>query len=370
MKTMKPLSIIVFTRDLDIYSVSMLQALEQRGHQIRVIIEPQNHAHAKDWSSAITLLDKVKLNGRFDKVAAQHYAQAVAQYQADVCLCYTSRALSVALTAKRLYKFNAPIVGSRGAIGGVSAFYVQDWFTYLSPRLSAVACMSQAIASKLKKEARRFYPGHPGIFEVIYPAYGRLMDTHEAPTARQRSLGSTVNLLCIANDRPIKGLSLLLDAVEQLTETNWKLDLVGECGAAVRHKIQSSEKLSAHVCAHGYRKDVPDFLRQAHIYIQPTLAPGEGIGNSMAEAMSFGLPLITSNMGGGIELIQHNETGLHFEVGNAAALASAIERLMQDPEACDRLGARAALTLQERFSLQTEALQFENLFQSVMAGVL
>jgi glycosyltransferase involved in cell wall biosynthesis len=365
---MKPLSIIVFSRDLDIYSLSMLQALEKRGHQIRVIIEPQNHAHAKNWSSGITLLDKVKLNGRFDKVAAKHYAQAVQQYQADVCLCYTSRALSVALTAKRLYQFKAPIVGSRGAIGGVSAFYVQDWFTYLSPRLSAVACMSQAIANKLTKESKRFYPNHPGVFEVIYPAYGRLMDTHEAPKARQRSLGDTVNLLCIANDRPIKGLLLLLEAVEQhLTTMNWRLDLVGECGEAVKKKIQSSNKLSTHVHAHGYRKDVPDFLRQAHIYIQPTLAPGEGIGNSMAEAMSFGLLVITSNMGGGIELIQHEESGLHFEVGNAVALASTIDRLVQDPVACDRLGARAAQTLEERFSLEAEAQQFEQLFQRVMA---
>lgn len=365
---MKPLSIIVFTRDLDIYSVSMLQALERKGHQIRVIIEPQNNAHAKDWSNAITLLEKIKLKGRFDKVAAKHYAQAVDQYQADVCLCYTSRALSVALTAKRVYKFKAPIIGTRGAIGGVSAFYVQDWFTYLSPRLSAVACMSQAIANKLTKEATRLYPSHPGVFQVIYPAYGRLMDTHEAPTPRLRHLESTVNLLCIANDRPIKGLLLLLEAVEQhLTATNWKLDLVGECGAAVKNKIQSSKKLSAHVHAHGYRKDVPDFLRRAHIYIQPTLAPGEGIGNSMAEAMSFGLPVITSNMGGGIELIQHNESGLHFEVGNAQALANAIDRLVQDPDACDRLGARAAQSLEERFSLETEALQFEQLFQRVMA---
>jgi len=364
---MKPLSVVVFSRDLDIYSLSMLQALEKRGHQIRVIIEPQTHAHAKDWSSGITLLEKVKLKGRFDKVAAKHYAQAVEQYQADVCLCYTSRALSVALTAKRVYKFKAPIVGSRGAIGGVSAFYVQDWFTYLSPRLSAVACMSQAIANKLTQEAKRFYPSHPGVFEVIYPAYGRLMGTHEAPRPRQRHLENTVKFLCIANDRPIKGLMLLLEAVEQhLTTTNWKLDLVGECGAAVKEKIQSSKKLSAHVHAHGYRKDVPDFLRQAHIYIQPTLAPGEGIGNSMAEAMSFGLPVITSNMGGGIELIQHEESGLHFEVGNAAALASAMDRLVQDPLACDRLGARAAQTLEERFSLEAEAQQFEHLFQRVM----
>jgi len=149
------LSILVFTRDLDRYSVSMLQELERMGHRVHVLIEPPSGHHSRDWSKDISIVEQVKLNGRFDKHAAQRYADNVQKYAADVCLCYTSRALSVALTARRRHALKVPVVGTRGAIGGVSAFYLQDWFAYLSPSLDAVACMSQAIANKLTQEAHR-----------------------------------------------------------------------------------------------------------------------------------------------------------------------------------------------------------------------
>lgn len=361
------LSILVFTRDLDRYSVSMLQELGRMGHRVHVVLEPQSGPHARDWSAQVSIVDQVKLNGRFDKHAAQRYADNVQKYAADVCLCYTSRALSVALTARRRHALNVPIVGTRGAIGGVSAFYLQDWFTYLSPSLDAVACMSQAIANKLTQEAHRLYPRHPGLFQVIYPGYGQLMGTHEAPVARHRATDDKVRLLCVANDRPIKGLAVLLDAVEtKLQTTNWQLDIVGQCGDVIRNRIKNSAKLSDHVIAHGFRSDVPDFFRKAHIYIQPTLQPGEGIGNSMAEAMSFGLPVITSNVGGGIELTEHESTGLHFQVNDPHALAQAISRLINDPALCDVLGMAAAETLQTRFSLRQEASEFLTLFTQLI----
>ncbi len=361
-------SVLVFSRDLDPYSLRMLHELERMGHTVHVVLEPLRSATSRDWGTEISVVDRVKLNGRFDKHAAQRYAEQVAQCKPDVCLCYTSRALSVALTARRRHHFKVPVIGSRGAIGGVSAWYLQDWFTYLSPALDAVTCMSQAIANKLSYEARRFYPKHPGIFEVIYPGYGQLMDEHESVGPRHRSTSERVRLLCVANDRPIKGLAVLLDAVEQhVASDNWQLDIVGQCGEAIRQRIAQSPKLQQHVVAHGFRSDVPDFFRAANIYIQPTLQPGEGIGNSMAEAMSFSLPVITSNVGGGIELTEHERTGIHFEVGNPVALGQAIDRLIQDPVTCDALGQAAAQTLQTRFSLHNEALAFVALFKQVMA---
>lgn len=361
------LSVLVFSRDLDRYSLHMLQELERMGHTVHVVLEPLRSATSRDWGTEISVVERVKLSGRFDKHAAQCYAEQVAKYKPDVCLCYTSRALSVALTARRRHHFKVPVIGSRGAIGGVSAFYLQDWFTYLSPALDAVTCMSQAIANKLTREARRFYPKHPGTFEVIYPGYGQLMDEHESVGPRHRTLTEPVRLLCVANDRPIKGLAVLLDAVEQhVRSEHWRLDIVGECGEAIRNRIAQSPKLRQQVVAHGFRTDVPDFFRAAHIYIQPTLQPGEGIGNSMAEAMSFSLPVVTSNVGGGIELTEHERTGVHFEVGNPAALGQAIDRLIQDPVACDTLGQAAAQTLQTRFSLNNEALAFLDLFKRLM----
>jgi glycosyltransferase involved in cell wall biosynthesis len=87
----------------------------------------------------------------------------------------------------------------------------------------------------------------------------------------------------------------------------------------------------------------------------------------MAEAMSFGLPVITSNVGGGIELTVHDQTGVHFEAGNAASLGAAIERLMHAPELCDTMGMSAAASLNARFGLTHEANEFLTLFRRLIA---
>ncbi len=362
----RPLCVLVFTRDLDRYSLMMLRALQQIGHHVHVVVEPASSVNSKDWSTDIDVVAKVPLKGRFDKDAAQRYSDLVTQFSADICLCYTSRALSVALAAKRRFQFKVPIVGTRGAIGGVSAFYLQDWFTYLSPKLDAVVCMSQAIADKLRREAKRFYPNHPGRFETIYPGYSQLLQTHPWPKPRGRAPSDMVRLLCIANDRPIKGLAVLLDAVEKhLTSTHWRLDIVGECGPVIRAAVAQSPRLSQHVHIQGYRSDVPEFLKTAHIYIQPTLKPGEGIGNSMAEAMSYGLPVITSNVGGGIELVEHRVTGLHFTAEDPVSLAAAAEELIQQPLLCDQMGQLGAARLDKKFGLNHEAQAFMNLFKGL-----
>lgn len=59
------------------------------------------------------------------------------------------------------------------------------------------------------------------------------------------------------------------------------------------------------------------------------------------EAMAMGKAIITSSVDALTEIISHDETGLVFEKGNDAALAEAIERLLDDPDLRTRLGERA-----------------------------
>jgi len=361
------LSILVFSRNLDRYSLNLLRELERMGHRVNVVLEPRAQGNSRDWSTEISIVDRVKLKGRLDRMAAHRYAENINKYEPNICLCYTSRALSIALMARRLYGLKVVTVGTRGAIGGISAFYIQDWLSYLSPSLNAVICMSKSIKIKLKYEARRFYSRHPGRFRTIYPGYGAIADNNGKPQLRRRTKEETLRLLCVANDRPIKGLRVLLDALEtHFQSTNWQLELVGQCGEAIKNRVRKSTILSLRVNLNGFRSDLPYFYQAAHIYIQPTLAPGEGIGNSIAEAMSFGLPIITSNVGGGTELIEHERSGLHFKSGDPLALARAIERLAGCPNLCNTLGIAAFDDLKKRFGLKNEAEGFLTVFRELI----
>lgn len=92
-------------------------------------------------------------------------------------------------------------------------------------------------------------------------------------------------------------------------------------------------------------------LAGASIFVLPSYV--EGMPMALLEAMSWGLPVIATPVGGVPEVISHEVNGLLVAPGDVAALAAAITRLMSDPALCERLGSAARETIATRFSLNT-----------------
>jgi glycosyltransferase involved in cell wall biosynthesis len=69
-------------------------------------------------------------------------------------------------------------------------------------------------------------------------------------------------------------------------------------------------------------------MQDSDILILPSLT--EGLALVLLEAMSQGLPVVASNVGGTPEVVCDEVTGLLFPVGDAGALADAISRLVSD----------------------------------------
>jgi glycosyltransferase involved in cell wall biosynthesis len=76
---------------------------------------------------------------------------------------------------------------------------------------------------------------------------------------------------------------------------------------------------------------------------------GEGIPNALIEAGLAGKPTIGSRVGGIPEVVEHERTGLLVPPGDQAALAAAIERLVDDPGLREALGANARRFVTARF---------------------
>lgn len=83
----------------------------------------------------------------------------------------------------------------------------------------------------------------------------------------------------------------------------------------------------------------------------------EGFGVVCAEAMAHGRPVVASAVGGLLDLVVHEETGLLVPPGDIASLRAALERLLGDRELRRRLGAAGRERARERFSWEavTEA---------------
>jgi glycosyltransferase involved in cell wall biosynthesis len=141
-----------------------------------------------------------------------------------------------------------------------------------------------------------------------------------------------------------KGHRLLLEALGRLkTVPGWALWVAG--GAQRPHEARYLEELEAlatglgireRVRFLGQRSDVPRLLRAADIHCQPNVSP-EPFGLAFIEALQAGLPVVTTAMGGPLEIV--NEACGILVPPRPEPLAEALRRLVEQPEERRRLGA-------------------------------
>ena len=107
-------------------------------------------------------------------------------------------------------------------------------------------------------------------------------------------------------------------------------------------------------------------LAHATIFALPcTHETGGGMDNLptvIMEAMAAGLPVISTPLAGIPEMVEKGANGELIPDRDPAALAAAIEKLLDDPERARRLGDRSRQIAKEKFSIETSARQLLELF--------
>lgn len=99
----------------------------------------------------------------------------------------------------------------------------------------------------------------------------------------------------------------------------------------------------------GERSDIPELLRAMDLFVLPSL--GEGISNTILEAMASGLPVIASKVGGNPELIAEGENGTLVPAANQDELAQALLRYYRNREIAKTHGQTSRLMAESRFSI-------------------
>jgi len=104
-------------------------------------------------------------------------------------------------------------------------------------------------------------------------------------------------------------------------------------------------------------------LLQAAMFVYITHA--EGLGSAALLAMSAGVPVIASNLGGLPEIVTHGETGLLAE-NNAQAIAEAIRQLRGDPALARRLGAEGRRRVIDGFTVEQMVRRTMKVYRQVL----
>ena len=114
----------------------------------------------------------------------------------------------------------------------------------------------------------------------------------------------------------------------------------------------------------GERNDVPDILRGLDCFALPSL--GEGISNTILEAMATGLPVIATNVGGNGELVEAGITGELVPAGDPHALAQPMLTYARDRDAAKTAGRNGRARIEREFSLEAMLGRYRGLYDRLL----
>ncbi len=166
----------------------------------------------------------------------------------------------------------------------------------------------------------------------------------------------------------LKNIDVILEAIAHLRHLGFHASLRivggGPLEASLRELVASHrlEDAVEFVGAIGHDEMHSEYQR-ADLYIQ--LSDVEGMSNSILEAMASGLPIITTDVGGAVDLIEGN--GVVLRNAEVTEVADAIRPYLEDASLCQSHGRRSRKLVQ-RFSLETAANRYLNLMSSLAAN--
>lgn len=168
-----------------------------------------------------------------------------------------------------------------------------------------------------------------------------------------------------------KGVEVLLEACALLAArgVQFRCDLVGAgpLEEALRRRVEAL-RLAPLVRFLGPqpRTMVQALLQQAAVFAAPCVVSGDGdrdgLPTVLLEAMALGTPCVATDVTGIPEVLQDGVTGLQVPQHDAAALATAIARLLAGPSLRARLAEGARRLMVQRFDVHRNAAGLREMF--------
>jgi mannosyltransferase len=245
----------------------------------------------------------------------------------------------------------------------------KTWLTnFLIARMDAVIATSEMAAQYILRPATVI---HHGIDVDLYsPPADRRAAFAEAGLPGKYGIG------IFGRVRRQKGADLFVEAMRRLLPRYPEFSAV-VIGLVTVDNRPFLEGLKQEVAAAGLEErirflgelpaeEVPLWYRRISVYVFASRV--EGFGLTILEAMAAGDAVVATRAGAAEMVIADGEDGVLAPVGDADALASAIEPLMRDPGRIEAMGRRAREKVVAQFSRDREADEISAVYQKVWAA--
>lgn len=207
----------------------------------------------------------------------------------------------------------------------------------------------------------------PALNPTRVKVLGNPISLNNAPISYEKSDSSTKTVVFFGHLKPSKGVFDLVYAASIVAERESNVSFV-ICGDGP--ETQSLQRLIEEL---GLAKAVSlvgwvdgeakrAWLRQSYIFVLPSYK--EGMPLAILEAMTFGLPVVSTRIAGIPDVIEEGKQGLLIEPGDIEGLADRIIRLLEDQDLWRTMSANAQVKVKE-YSATRIADQWIRLYESL-----
>jgi glycosyltransferase involved in cell wall biosynthesis len=206
----------------------------------------------------------------------------------------------------------------------------------------------------------------------IYAIYHGLDTRQFAPRFTVAEERATPLLLSVGRLVEKKGFPFLIEACRLLKDKGYRFQcqIIGGAGpcepqvVSLIHELELEDAVTLRPAV--TQEELWMIYRQATLFTLPCQIvendDRDGIPNVLVEAMAVGLPVVSTNISGIPELIEHGVSGLLAPQKDARALADAIAELLDSPALRQKLGAAAREKVCRLFDAESNVLELHRLF--------
>jgi glycosyltransferase involved in cell wall biosynthesis len=163
-----------------------------------------------------------------------------------------------------------------------------------------------------------------------------------AAIPRAMPMASSPRIVSVGRLKEPKDFVTLRRALESIERDGWHAMVAGDGPQRAELEGGPFELL-------GERDDVRELLAVSDVFVLSSRS--EGLPMSVIEAMAAGLPVVATAVGGVPELVVDGETGMLVPPGDERSLASALRRLLADPELRRQMGDAGRRRAEQLFDL-------------------
>jgi glycosyltransferase involved in cell wall biosynthesis len=371
---------VLLLTDADVWAgterhmLDLAVALKAQGLSVSLAAPQKSvlHSHCKTHQIKFVAIEK---NGQLDFRAIRHLAHLLRTRKIDIIHAHNGRtqlsaAIAVTLARRGKVVFTQHFITPfHSQLGGPKAQVYRRVHAAISKKTEKVVAISEAVQKSMLER----YPTARAKIVVVHNGINDPQSStiQSAESVRlQWDIPQSVPFFaCAARLEQEKEISVLLEAFSIVLKKHpeAQLRIAGE-GNLEQDLKQQIERLgiAGNVRLVGFLSDAISFFAAADVVVLP--APAEPFGLVFLEAMGLEKPVLACAGGAAPEIIIEGNTGLLVTPSDATQMASAIEKLIEQPETIKQFGKNGRERFLSDFTRERMAQKTMNMYREIWSS--